>query len=154
VKLRMILACCAALALTVGVATATAGNGKGGNSANAKLCQKGGWTTLYRSDGTTFANQDECVSYGANGGTILTAPPKTQSQLDCESFGGTYSTVPSTDQTGDLGFGVIPIVLWTCNGIDVIGVGAQPTLQNDCFDNGGAIFQWAAGLYSTCGRFS
>jgi hypothetical protein len=149
VKLRMILACCAALALTVGVATATAGNGKGGNSPNAKLCQKGGWTTLYRSDGTTFANQDECVSYGANGGTILTAPP-TQSQLFCESSGGTYSTDPSTDHTQAIG--PVPVVVWTCNGIDVVGVGAAGTLQNDCFNDGGTFFQWAAGLYSTCGR--
>src|SRR6476620_4450074 len=122
-KLRILLVCCAALALTVGVATATAG---GGNSANAQLCQKGGWTTLYRSDGTTFASQDECVSYGANGGTILTAPPKTQAQLDCESFGGTYSTDPSTDGTQDVG--PVPVVVWTCNGIDVLAVGAAGTL--------------------------
>jgi hypothetical protein len=34
---------CAAIALTAGLATATAG---GGNSANAKKCQKDGWQTL------------------------------------------------------------------------------------------------------------
>jgi hypothetical protein len=67
---RILLVCCAALALTVGVATATAG---GGNSANAKLCQKGGWQTLVRSDGSSFANQDECVSYAAKGGTLSSA---------------------------------------------------------------------------------
>ena len=140
-KLRMILACCAALALTVGVATATAGNGKGGNSANAKLCQKGGWTTLYRSDGTTFANQDECVSYGANGGTILTAPPKTQSQLDCESFGGAYSTDPATDLSGivNLPGGTF---IWSCNGVTLPISQFFNTLASDCVadTNGAYVF--------------
>ena len=44
--------------------------GRGGNAANAKLCQKGAWQTLMDSSGTAFANQDECVSYGAQGGAI------------------------------------------------------------------------------------
>jgi hypothetical protein len=105
-KMRMLLVFCATLALTVGAATATAGNGNGGhgnggNSANAKKCQKGGWKTLYRSDGTPFKNQGACVSYAAKGGT-LTA--KTQSQLDCEALGGTFqaATFPTS---------------WTCTGI-------------------------------------
>jgi len=72
-RLRM-LGCCAALALTVGVATATAGGGHGGNSANAKLCQKGGWQNLVRSDGSSFANQGKCVSYAAKGGVLQPKP--------------------------------------------------------------------------------
>ena len=60
-----------AVALSVGVATATAG---GGNSANAKLCQKNGWMNQVRSDGTSFNNEDECVSYGAKGGTLMPKP--------------------------------------------------------------------------------
>jgi hypothetical protein len=60
------------VALSVGVATASAG---GGNSANAHLCQKGGWMDLQGSDGTRFANQGECVSFGAHGGTIVAIPP-------------------------------------------------------------------------------
>jgi hypothetical protein len=72
---------CAALALTVGVAAASAG--KGGNSGNAKICQKGGWASPNLQDGTgqplTFASQDECVSYGATHGQLfdpsLTADP-------------------------------------------------------------------------------
>jgi len=70
-KLRLMMALCAALALTVGVATATAG---GGNSGNAKQCQKGGWTTLYRSDSTSFVSQDDCVFYAAQGGILYTQP--------------------------------------------------------------------------------
>jgi len=43
---------------------------KGGNSTNAKLCYKGGWENL-SSDTGSFANQDECVSYAAHGGTFM-----------------------------------------------------------------------------------
>ena len=58
------------LLLVSGSATAKPGSG---NSANAKLCKS--WQTLYRSDGSSFANKDDCVSYGAMGGVILTEPP-------------------------------------------------------------------------------
>jgi hypothetical protein len=47
--------------------------GKGGNSANAKACQKGGWMNLVRSDQSSFNNQGACVSYGAHGGALLAA---------------------------------------------------------------------------------
>jgi len=57
-----------AVALAVGVASATAAGG--GNSANAKLCQKNGWQTSAMSNGGGFANQDACVSYAAKGGTF------------------------------------------------------------------------------------
>jgi hypothetical protein len=84
--MRILLVCCAALALSVGVATATAG---GGNSENAKKCQKDGWQNWVRSDGTAFKNQGECVSYAAQGGTLT--PPKPQSQIDCEAADGVYA---------------------------------------------------------------
>ena len=62
-RTRIVLLLCAMFALTVGVATAIAG---GGNSNNAKLCQKDGWKTQYRSeDGTSFNNQGGmCVLRG------------------------------------------------------------------------------------------
>ena len=60
----------AACVLTVGVTPAVAG---GGNSANAKLCQKDGWKQWVRTDQTAFTNQGDCVSYGAHAGT-LTSP--------------------------------------------------------------------------------
>jgi hypothetical protein len=44
----------------------------GSNSANAKLCQNGGWQTLHRVDGSSFADQGACVSYAAQGGTFVT----------------------------------------------------------------------------------
>lgn len=71
-KRRVAFLVCVVLAMAVGVATANAG---GGNSANAKLCQKGGWMNLQGSDGTQFSSQDACVSFGAQGGTIVAKPP-------------------------------------------------------------------------------
>ena len=85
-----------AVALAVAVAAIAAGPASakgGGNSANAKLCQKGGWQSLFTATGGTFASQDECVSYGAQGGTILTAPPNLW-QAACETNGGTFSQAP------------------------------------------------------------
>ena len=77
---RSVLVLCAMLVLTVAVATAEAG---GGNSANAKLCQKGGWASAGLQTATgesiAFGNQDACVSYGATTGPLfnpsLTADP-------------------------------------------------------------------------------
>jgi hypothetical protein len=57
-----------ALTLSVGTATAAAG---GGNSDAAKACQKGGWQTMVRQDGTAFANTGDCVSYAAHGGALV-----------------------------------------------------------------------------------
>lgn len=65
--LTLLTAAVALIALAVGLATATAG---GGNSANAKRCQKNGWQTLVTSTGATFANEDECTAYGARGGVV------------------------------------------------------------------------------------
>src|SRR5436190_23998437 len=87
--MRIALVICAALALTVGVATASGGNG--GNSANAKTCQKGGWMLHTTASGASFVNQSDCVSYAAGGGALVA---KGKSQLDCESFGSAYSTDP------------------------------------------------------------
>jgi hypothetical protein len=73
-SISFVAAAALTVALSVGVATATAGGGRG-NSANAHLCQKGGWMTLQRSDGTQFKNQGACVSRGAHGGTIVPIAP-------------------------------------------------------------------------------
>jgi hypothetical protein len=67
---RTALVLCAGLALAVGVGTATAG----GNSDVAHACQQGGWQNYVRADGTGFNNQGECVSYGAQGGSLKKKP--------------------------------------------------------------------------------
>jgi hypothetical protein len=56
------------LALSSGVGIATAG---GGNSDAAKACQKDGWQTMVRQDGTGFKNAGDCVSYAAQGGGLV-----------------------------------------------------------------------------------
>jgi hypothetical protein len=91
--------------------TAAAVSARNGNSAT-KLCHKNGWMSLLRADGSSFADQGACVSYGAQGGTLIR---KTQSQLDCEHTGGTFSIDPETDltATGNSGF------LWSCNEVQL-----------------------------------
>jgi len=87
----------AALAVVVLVAVpvlaaSPAGAAAGGNSANAHLCQKGGWQTVETNTGGSFANQDACVSYGAKGGTIY-APKVVLTHASCvTSFIGQMTT--------------------------------------------------------------
>jgi hypothetical protein len=72
ILLTMATVVCAAIALTAGLATANAG---GGNSANAKKCQKNGWQTLVTSTGATFTSEEQCTSYAGQGGTLYSAAP-------------------------------------------------------------------------------
>lgn len=85
-----LLAAVTATALIVGVSAA--GAAKGGNSENAKLCQKGGWQDLVGSQGQSFASEEECVSYAAQGGTPLTTYQYLQSryQAICEEGDGFF----------------------------------------------------------------
>lgn len=99
IGMRMLPALCAALALAVGAAAATAG---GGNSENAKRCQKGGWQYWVRADLTPFKNQGACVSYAARGG-VLTAPQSAAQSLCEDQFGGTYAGPQGTN------------IAWTCS---------------------------------------
>jgi hypothetical protein len=126
-KIRVLFTLCAALALTVGVATATAGHGhgkgKGGNSAAAHACHHGGYKNFTRLDGTTFRNTGACVSYAAHGGTLVA---KSQAQLDCESFGGTFAL------GGTFTFGA---AVWSCqwSNTDATDLATKSgTLSTDC----------------------
>ena len=83
------------------VAVASAG---GGNSANAKLCQHGGWQTLYNSiTGAGFSNDGACVSYGAAGGEYSSL------QWTATVSGGSVTMSLS-------GFGLLPGSEWGYNG--------------------------------------
>jgi hypothetical protein len=42
----------------------------GGNSSNAKACQKNGWKSLVTDTGQAFASEQACVSYAAKGGVL------------------------------------------------------------------------------------
>ena len=71
--LLVVLAATAVVAVPLALAGAD-----NGNSVNAKACQKGGWQTLARTQDNTsgFHNQDECVSYAAHGGTLVSLVAK------------------------------------------------------------------------------
>jgi hypothetical protein len=147
-KMRMLVAALAVLALPAAAATATAA--KAGNSGNAMLCQKGGWQTLYHSDGVRFANQGDCVSYAAHGGALTT---KSKSQLDCEALGGTFSTDPETS------FTMQPTFIWSCN--NGPSQAFSIALTDDCgsdavdlgFSGGGIFFSQYPPFDSTCAGF-
>jgi hypothetical protein len=75
----------------------------GGNSDNAKLCQKGGWQNLARTDGSGFNNQDECVSYGAHGGVYKPAVSERVFSIDQKTCS---VTVPYTAGIDTVLYGV------------------------------------------------
>jgi hypothetical protein len=52
---------------------------------------------------------------------------ETQSQIDCQSFGGTYATGPAP-------------TLWTCNGLTGLTLPVFAILSNDCAADGGNQF--------------
>jgi hypothetical protein len=45
-----------------------------GNSGGAELCQRGGFTSYARADGSRFASTGACVSHAAEGGTLVPLP--------------------------------------------------------------------------------
>ena len=122
VKMRVVLPVVAALGLIFGVAAAIAG---GGNSNAAELCQDDGWQQLTRTDGSTFRNTGDCVSYAARGGILVA---KSESQRDCEAAGGTFSRDVSTDRVGPFAFEVF---FWSCNGAALSSAQIE-ALDSDC----------------------
>ena len=64
---------------------------KGGNGPGAKACQKGGYATLATSEdpNTAFPDQDACVAYAAQGGTLtaLTVVPGSVQFVWVEAWG-------------------------------------------------------------------
>jgi hypothetical protein len=82
---------------------------KVGNSANAKLCQKGGWENWVRQDQTPFANQDDCVAYTAMGGRLtvpaahLTLSPSSWDAGIIYAFGDPQSATQTFTLTNDGG---------------------------------------------------
>jgi hypothetical protein len=99
--LAVLVVACGAMVFA-GIAVAKGG----GNSPNAKLCQKGGWQLLVQADGSSFVSEQDCVSYAARGGTLTNAV-----QFACESFGGEFET------------GTLPD-LWACEHWDWNAAGA------------------------------
>jgi hypothetical protein len=82
-RTALVLALAVATFGVVGVSGAVAG---GGNSANAKLCQKSGWQSVQTDTGGVFADAEACTSYAANGG-MLFSPALSPSFLNCLGLG-------------------------------------------------------------------
>ena len=117
------------------IGSALPAHAAGGNNANAKACQQGGWKNWVQADGTQFENAGACVSYAAKGGSLTTPPPAppeaSQSELTCESYGGTFA-VGSVN------------VLWTCTNLPALDVYAQFARFIDlgwhCTADGGGLY--------------
>lgn len=130
---RALLAVCLALA-PAAMWTGSAVAAPGGNSANAKLCQKGGWKALYTSQGAPFANQGACVSYGAKGGQIKTAPPPpppptSAGERLCTASGGVFQAGAPASQ-----------LVWSCTGLSrsvVSEIAFNLALGEACAQDGG-----------------
>lgn len=89
-----------ALSLVIVAAPASAGK-NGPNNANAKLCQKGGWEQLARSDLSRFNSERQCVSYAAGGGTLVPAPADCpEAVLGTNAAGQTTMTMVFQDPDG------------------------------------------------------
>ena len=87
-KLGVALSACA-LAIGGGTGSALAD----GNSENAKLCQQGGFEGFVTSTGQGFANEGECVSYVARGGTLSAEPTlRERWEAVCRDAGGLADT--------------------------------------------------------------
>jgi hypothetical protein len=83
---RNYLVLVAALAMfAFGTSAALAG---GGNSAGAKECQKNAWQSVQTNDGITFADEEACTSYTAQGG-VLFSPALVPNLQYCLLFNGT-----------------------------------------------------------------
>ncbi len=126
-----VIAAVTASALLVSVSAAEAA--KGGNSANAKLCQKGGWQDLVGSEGQSFASEEECVSHAAQGGTLREPTPLERWRAICEGAGGAFGTSPAGTQ-------------WQCNG--QFDQATYDALDETCTEAGGfTSFQQDRGTY-------
>ena len=124
----MVLVLCAALTLTAGLATATAGNGE------KNPCKNGRWQTVYRTDGTSFKNEDKCIDYLRAGGAISLPAPIT-------TYLGIASACPTLAGYGVRGTGFKPnhVITFTATGFGTFsfggGVGTVTTDASGAFDS-------------------
>lgn len=117
---RTLFAGVSAALLAVCLAVAGAATAGGGNSGNAKICQKGGWASpnLQTETGEplTFSSQDECVAFGAHNG-----------QLFNPSIVGEPNPVVEDEESFFIASGFHPLSQGTLT-IDLIGGGTSTLL--------------------------
>ena len=61
----------------------------GGRAATVKACMDGRYLDLVTADGQSFANEHDCITYGAQGGTPTPPPPATLTAVTSNCFGAT-----------------------------------------------------------------
>jgi hypothetical protein len=127
---KLIVTCLAAL-LGVAASTGPASAAAGGNSAVAKQCQKYGWQGLTTSDGTPFASSQDCVTYGAQGGTLGQPSTYPETRAFCEDLGGTFTVVADGSQ-----------VLWRCETATVFPESQLGGDSERCAADGGEYTIW------------
>jgi hypothetical protein len=113
-KYALAFALLAAVASTLVVAGGAfaAGSAK---SANAKLCQHGGWQSVMDSSAVPFSNEGDCASYGARGGAVyalasLEVEPCANQPFDglCVSTSG-FGLAPTTFATTPIMKNGVPV---------------------------------------------
>ena len=95
-----VLGCAALFALTPGLAAAQSSGG--GNSPAAHACQDGGFVNLVRSDGSTFANVGDCVSYAARGGTLVPVTLNVSFSPCCDGLNTIVTAIGSGLEPGSI----------------------------------------------------
>ena len=89
------------VSIIAGVFGATAAVASGGNSANAKLCQKDGWQSVETGTGGHFADAEACTSFAATGGTLF-KPALTPVFVGCLGVGFNGQVTYYAEYTFDL----------------------------------------------------
>lgn len=86
------------LMFAVLLAAPLVGASKGGNSATAHACQKGGWITLATAElpSAAFASQGACVAYGARGGAPVAVRLAPVAHMEWGPAGGAGQGVQCT----------------------------------------------------------
>ena len=98
----------------------------GGNSLNAKSCQKNGWQGLVTSSGAPFTGQDACVSYAAKGGVLFRAQSITFAALADKTFGDADFVVSATASSG------LPVTFTASGPCTITGATVKLTGAGSC----------------------
>jgi hypothetical protein len=143
---RRLILLAVAVALVGPAAVASTALAGGGNSLNAKSCQKNGWMSLVSSSGATFASASACVSYAANGGVLKKAQTIGFTSTDPSpvTVGGTYK--PTATATSGLTVAItIDAASTGCSlSSGVVSFTASGTCVIDANQAGNSIYNAAA----------
>jgi len=87
-RFPILIAAAAAVAVALALTAGVAGAKGGGNSANAKKCQKTGYLSWVTAQDATFDSAGACTAYAAQGGTLTPKPVTHQLGVSVAFAGG------------------------------------------------------------------